>query len=70
MTLQELKEAVDTAIENTIEYGDKADNIEVSLQIQTLDTPEDICTSEISAHYDCDACTSGFVLLGLIGYSE
>lgn len=68
MNLQELKNAVDSALETAKECGVKPDEIEVSLQIDTYGKEDVACSVSVEAHYDNDAEVSGFVLLGLSGY--
>jgi hypothetical protein len=68
MNLAELKDFVDRSIESAIEHGDKPEEIEVSIQIDTYGKSDVVCSSNVEAHYDNDACTSGFVLVGSIGY--
>lgn len=64
MTLSELEEAVDGAIEHAKDcLGGPANEIIVSVQIDTEDG-ESIWTSEVELHYDNDTNASGCVLLG------
>lgn len=50
MTLSELKNQVDTAIENALERGESPDEIPVTLQIETTGSGHDA----IWAHEDCE----------------
>jgi len=68
MNLVELKEAVDTAIENAIEGFYVPEEVKVSLQIDTFGKSDVSCSTSVEAHFDCDLNASGFVLVGSNGY--
>lgn len=70
MTLIELKEEVDAAIEHAIEGLYNPEEVAVSIQVDTFGKSDVICTDNVEAHYDNDACASGFVLLGTKGYTD
>lgn len=69
MTLSELKEEVDAAIERAIEHGESPDSVAVSLQIDGLsgDVPGEASVwarDSIELHYDNNGQASGCVLVG------
>ena len=67
MNLKELKEKVDSAVERAIEYGEKPEDILVSLQIDDEADPHhgSVCTDEdVELTYDGNAMASGCVLSG------
>jgi len=67
MNLRELKNAVRNAIECAADYGEKPEEINVSLQIDDPENPHDdfMCVSDgVELHYDGNACASGCVLQG------
>ena len=64
MVLSELKEKVDAAIDSALEYGDKPDDITVSVQIEWGHREDPtLWTEDIEIHYDNDCQASGCVIL-------
>lgn len=65
MTLLELKEAVDHAIEKAAEYGESPSEIVVSLQIDRTNGEGSVFTDrEVELSYDGNGQASGCVLVG------
>ena len=70
MTLSELKFEVDAAIKRAAEYGELPDEIEVSVQIDTVAPGGDFESSvsavdDLELCYDGNATASGCVILGV-----
>lgn len=69
MTLNELQEAVECAIEKAEELGQSPDAILVSIQIDRVSVSgsylDSVSATEVDLEYDGDACVSGCVLLGV-----
>lgn len=63
MNLAELKVRVEEAIDSAIEYGDKPEEIEVSIQIEDIDGGASWSTN-VELYYDCDGEYSGCVIIG------
>ena len=69
MTLAELKQAVDMAVEEAVEFGQSAETVVVSLQIDVVNSEGDctscVCATDVDLTYDGDGTASGCVLLGI-----
>lgn len=67
MTLAELKEQVDAAIEKAAEFGQSPDEISVAIQIETLGEDNQVVFThvgtEVELFYDGDGQASGVVLV-------
>ena len=62
MNLLELKEAVDRSIEAAIEYGEKPEEVMVSIQVDI--NKESVYSDDVELHYDGDGQASGCVIVG------
>lgn len=65
MTLNELKRAVESAIESATEYGESPDDIIVTIQIDDAPSGESIWSENIEVCYDGNCNASGCVLLAV-----
>lgn len=65
MTLNELKRAIESAIESAAEYGESPDEIAVTIQIDDAPSGASIWSENVEVHYDGNAMTSGCVLLAV-----
>jgi hypothetical protein len=69
MTLTELKQTVDDAIEKAREFGESPDEIIVSIQIDACGEDGDCtftdCTTDVEMVYDGNATASGCVIVGV-----
>ena len=63
MNLLELKDYVEKAIKNAMEFGEYPENILVSIQIND-ETTDDFWSDDIELVYDNDCQASGCVLHG------
>lgn len=63
MNLFELKEAVDKAVMLAVEYGERADSITVSVQVDI--NKESAWSDNVELVYDGDCQASGCVIVGL-----
>jgi hypothetical protein len=70
MTLTELKAAVDSAVEEAVDYGRSPDGIQVSLQIDRVDGESIWSDLRVELFYDDNLDTSGCVLTALLSESE
>jgi len=62
MKLSELKSIVDAAVEAAEEYGDRPDEVVVSIQINKGE--DFIWSDDVELTYDCEAIASGCVIHG------
>ena len=69
MTLAELKEQVDSAIEKAAEFGQSPDDVSVAIQIETLGEDNEVVFThvgtEVELCYDGDGQASGVVLVSV-----
>lgn len=70
MTLSELKQSVDSAIDKAAEYGESPDEIIVSVQIDAVTLLGDFVSSlsavdNLEVCYDGNGTASGCVILGV-----
>ena len=66
MTLAELRDCVNAAIEQAMDNNEWPHTIEVTVQIDDVPSGSSIWSTDVELHYDGNCEASGCVLLGVL----